>query len=73
MKDDLLQLINAYGDARACGNALLQQWATHSLSTFLDACEVISIAREVDDVPGGSLDDAVPGCPMPAAAPDGAE
>jgi hypothetical protein len=40
MKEQLLQLIEAYAAARASGNGVLQQFATSQLSVFLDGIEI---------------------------------
>jgi hypothetical protein len=41
MKDQLTQLIAAYGVAHASGNAILKQLAAGQLDAFLSAVEVI--------------------------------
>jgi hypothetical protein len=41
MKDQLTQLITAYGVAHASGNAILKQLAAGQLDAFLSAVEVI--------------------------------
>ena len=40
MKQQLAQLIEAYAAARGSGNALLQQYATQQLQTFLEGVEL---------------------------------
>lgn len=41
MKDQLIQLIDTFVAARVSGNAVLQQYASNLLSTFLQQVEVI--------------------------------
>ena len=41
MKEQLIQLITAYGVAHASGNAILKQLAAGQLDAFLSAVEVI--------------------------------
>lgn len=47
MKEQLIQLIDAYAAARGAGNAMLQQFAAQQLTAFLDQVEVNPIV--VDD------------------------
>jgi hypothetical protein len=54
MKEQLLQLIEAYAAARASGNGVLQQFATSQLSVFLDGIEVSAKSKpEADEVEAG--------------------
>lgn len=46
MKQQLIQLIEAYSAARQSGNAILQQYAAQQLQAFLDGVELIEATKE---------------------------
>jgi hypothetical protein len=49
MKEQLVQLIDAYAAARASGNGTLQQFAAQQLSAFLEAIEVTAKQQAADE------------------------
>ena len=50
MKEQLIQLITAYGAAHASGNAILKQLAAGQLDAFLAAVEVVKPEPPVAEV-----------------------
>lgn len=46
MKQQLIQLIEAFGAARQSGNAILQQYAAQQLQAFLDGVELTEVTQE---------------------------
>jgi len=49
MKEQLVQLIDAYAAARASGNGTLQQFAAQQLSGFLEAIDVTAKEQPAAD------------------------
>lgn len=43
MKDQLIQLIDTFVAARVSGNAVLQQYASNLLTTFLQQVEIVQL------------------------------